>query len=114
VWKYKQMATSGTHLAYPYVAHRATLLYSFATILLAVFVELSAWATWLNLTAAMVVVFFFVVAIATYVAHGIRRDTTNQFEHTGASTHVAMTALILGEIGGFAVLLAGFVAGQFF
>jgi hypothetical protein len=53
-------------------------------------------------------------SFGTYVAHGIRRDTTNQFEHTGASTHVAMTALILGEIGGFAVLLAGFVAGQFF
>jgi hypothetical protein len=109
-------ATSETHLAHPYVdvAHRAALLYSFATILLAVFVELSAWATWLNLTAAMVVVFFFVVAIATYVAHGIRRDTTNQFEHTDAATHAAMTALILGETGGFAVLLAGFVAGQFF
>jgi hypothetical protein len=30
----------------------AALLYSFTTTLLAVFVELSAWATWLNLTAA--------------------------------------------------------------
>ena len=48
------------------------------------------------------------------LSHGIQRDTTNQFEYTGASTNVAMTALILGEIGGFAVLLAGFVAGQLF
>jgi hypothetical protein len=48
------MATSDTHLVNPYVdiAHRAALLYSFTTTLLAVFVELSAWATWLNLTAA--------------------------------------------------------------
>jgi hypothetical protein len=47
-------ATSDTHLVNPYVdiAHRAALLYSFTTTLLAVFVELSAWATWLNLTAA--------------------------------------------------------------
>ncbi len=47
IWKYWQMATSETHLAHPYVdvANRAALLYSFATILLAVFVELSAWAT---------------------------------------------------------------------
>jgi hypothetical protein len=77
------MAPSDTHVAHPYVdiAHRAALLYSFATILL---------------------------------AHGIRRDTTNQFEHTDASLRAGMTALILGEIGGFAVLLAGFVAGQFF
>jgi len=48
------MATSDTHLVNPYVdiAHRAALLYSFTTTLLAVFVELSARATWLNLTAA--------------------------------------------------------------
>jgi hypothetical protein len=65
-----------------------------ATTLLAVFVELSEWATWLNLTVAMVVV-------------------TNQFERTDASTQFAMGALIVGEVGGFAVLLAGFVAGQF-
>lgn len=45
IWKYGHVATSETHLAHPYVdiAHRAALLYSFATILLAVFVELSAW-----------------------------------------------------------------------
>jgi preprotein translocase subunit SecG len=115
VWKYRQIATSENHLAHPYVdiAHRAALLYSFATMLLAVFVELSAWATWLNLTAAMVVVFFFVLAIVTYIVHGARRDTTNQFERTDASTRFAMGALIVGEVGGFAVLLAGFVAGQF-
>jgi hypothetical protein len=50
------------HRAHPYVdiAHRAALLYSFATLLIAVFVELSAWPAWVNLVAAMVVVFFFV------------------------------------------------------
>ena len=114
VWKYRQMATNENHLAHPYVdtAHRAALLYSFATLLVAVFVELSAWATWVNLTAAMVLVFFFLFAIVVYIVHGIRRDTTNQFEHADGTTHAAMTALIIGEIGGFAVLLAGFVAGQ--
>lgn len=116
IWKYRQMATSADHLAHPYVdiAHRAALLYSFATTLLAVFVELSAWPTAVNLTAAAVVVAFFVLAIATYIAHGIRRDTTNQFEHVDTTIRIAMAALIVGEIGGFAVLLAGFVAGQFF
>ncbi|MDA2892536.1 hypothetical protein PDG61_16565 [Mycolicibacterium sp. BiH015] len=116
IWKYRQMATSPDHVAHPYVdiAHRAALLYAFATMLLAVFVELSAWSTWVNLTAAAVVVAFFVLAIATYVAHGIRRDTTNQFENVDTTVRVAMAALIVGEIGGFAVLLAGFVAGQFF
>ncbi|MBU9767211.1 hypothetical protein FR943_25690 [Mycobacterium sp. TNTM28] len=115
VWKYRQMAVSENHLAHPYVdiAHRAALLYSFATLLVAVFVELSAWPTWVNLTAAMVLVFFFVIAIAAYIEHGAKRDTTNQFEHPTGALHAGMVALIVGEIGGFVVLLAGFVAAQF-
>jgi preprotein translocase subunit SecG len=115
VWKYRQMATADNHLAHPYVdiTHRAALLYSFATLLIAAFVELSGWPAWLNLTAAMVMVFFFVSAIASYIVHGALRDTTNQFERPGPGLHVSMVALIVGEIGGFAVLLAGFVTAQF-
>lgn len=114
IWKYREMMTSENHLAHPYVdiAHRAALLYSFATLLLAVFVQYSAWPVWVNLTAAGVVVFFFVAAIAAYITHGARRDTVNQFEHADRRTEVAMAALIIGEIGGFGVLLAGFVVGQ--
>lgn len=115
IWKYQQMAVNDNHLAHPYVdiAHRASLLYSFATLLVAVFVQLSSWPDWLNLTAAMVLVFFFVAAIGSYIAHGLTRDTTNQFEHPDASLHVSMVALIVGEVGGFAVLLAGFIDAQF-
>ncbi|WP_096291450.1 hypothetical protein [Mycobacterium ahvazicum] len=114
VWKYRQIMTSEDHQAHIYVdiAHRAALLYSFATLLLAVFVGLSAWASWVNLVAAMVVVFFFVAAIAAYVVHGARRDTVNQFEKPVRGTRVAMAMLIVGEIGGFGVILAGFVCGQ--
>jgi hypothetical protein len=116
IWKYRQIATAENHLAHPYVdiAHRAALLYAFATMLVAVFVELSAWPTWVNLTAAMVLVFFFVAAIFEYIVHGMRRDTTNQFEHPTTALTVGMVGLIIGEVGGFAVLLAGFVAGQLF
>jgi len=116
VWKYRQMAVSDDHLAHPYVdiAHRAALLYSFATLLIAVFVELSAWPTWVNLTAAMVVVLFFVIAIVTYMRHGMKRDTTNQFADPAPGVHSGMLALIVAEIGGFTVLLAGFVVGQLF
>ena len=115
VWKYRQMATSADHVAHPYVdiAHRASLLYSFATLLIAAFVELSSWPTWVNLTAAGVVVFFFLVAIGSYIVHGALRDTTNQFEHPSAMLHVGMAALIVGEMGGFAVVFAGFIDGQF-
>jgi hypothetical protein len=114
VWKYRQIMASDEHRAHPYVdiAHRAALLYSFATLLIAVFVELSAWPTWVNLIAAMVVVFFFVGAIASYISHGVCRDTVNQFEKTDRGTEVGMALLIAGEIGGFGVILAGFIYGQ--
>jgi hypothetical protein len=105
VWKYRQIMAAPDHRAHPYVdiAHRAALLYSFATLLLAAFVELSAWPTWVNLTAAAVVVVFFVGAIADYIIHGARRDTTNQFEHATRGSQVSMALLIVGEIGGFGV-----------
>jgi hypothetical protein len=114
VWKYRQIMLSVEHRAHPYVdiAHRAALLYSFATLLIAVFVELSAWPAGVNLAAAMVVVFFFVGAIAGYIGHGVRRDTVNQFENPDRATAVGMALLIAGEIGGFVVVFAGFVVGQ--
>lgn len=114
VWKYRQMVMNPDHLAHPYVdiAHRAALLYSFATLLTATFVELSAWPQWVNLSAAMVLVFFFSAAILSYIYHGARRDTTNQFSNPSLGMYVAMMTLIVGEIGGFAILLTGFVHGH--
>jgi hypothetical protein len=114
VWKYRQIMVTDDHRAHPYVdiAHRAALLYSFATLLIAVFVALSAWPVWVNLTAAMVVVFFFVGAIVGYVTHGVRRDTENQFDPPARGTGTFMALLILGEIGGFAVVFAGFIVMQ--
>ena len=101
-------------LAHPYVdtAHRAALLYSFACILLAAFVELSKWGTLVNLIAAGALVVFFFAAVAGYAIHGRRRDTVNQFVDPIPGTHAFMAALMVAEIGGFLVLLAGFVAGQ--
>jgi hypothetical protein len=116
VWKYRQMAASADGLAHPYVdtAHRAALLYSFATLLVATFVELSGWSTAVNLIAAFTVIFFFVGAVAGYVYHGLTQDTENQFrEGEGPlGLHQFMWALILAEIAGFSVLLAGFVSEQ--
>lgn len=115
-WKYRQIMRAEDHRAHPYVdiAHRAALLYSFATLLIAVLVELSAWSVWVNLTAAMVVVLFFVAAIVAYIVHGARRDTVNQFEKPDRGLRAKMLLLIAGEIGGFGVILAGFIVGQLF
>lgn len=116
VWKYHGIRTSAEGAAHIYVdiAHRAALLYSFAGILLAVFTELSAWPTIVNLTADLVILAFFVGAIASYVLHGMRRDTTNQFEgQIPAALRLSMYGLMAGEILGFLVLFSGFLVGQF-
>ena len=118
VWKYRQMASSDSHLAHPYVdtAHRAALLYSFATLLVATFVQFSGWSEVVDLLAAGVLYFFFLAAVVAYAYHGWRRDTDNQFRDPSPSAgavHGFMAALIVGEIGAFLVLLAGFVEGQF-
>ncbi len=116
VWKYRQMATSETHLAHPYVdiAHRAALLYSFATLLVAAFVQFSGWSETVDLICAGVLYVFFLGAVVGYAYHGWRRDTDNQFRDppSAAVVHGYMVALIVGEIVAFAVLLAGFVDGQ--
>ena len=112
VWKYHGIMTSPEHQAHVYVdiAHRAALMYSFALALTAVFVELSAWPQWVDLTASAVLVFFFVAAIASYCWHGARRDTDNQLAPPAPGVRGFMGALIVAEIGAFAVLLVGFVA----
>ena len=117
VWKYRQMSTSADHLAHPYVdtAHRAALLYSFATLLVAAFVEFSGWSEVVDGICAAVLYFFFLGAIAGYSYHGWKRDTDNQFRDpvpSAAAVHGYMVALIVGEIVAFAVLVAGFVDGQ--
>lgn len=114
IWKWRQMATAEDGLAHPYVdtAHRAALLYSFAILLLAVFCELSGWSTAVNVAAAFAAIGFFVAAIAVYCWHGARRDTDNQFRDAIPGTSAAMVLLIIGEVGGSAVLIAGFVEAQ--
>jgi hypothetical protein len=114
VWKYRQMITAPDGLAHPYVdtAHRAALLYSFALLLVATFVELSAWSTLVNLLAAGAMGFYFYAAVAGYVLHGWRRDTDNQFHPAAPGLNPFMVTLIAAEIGGWLVLIAGFLDAQ--
>ena len=114
VWKYRQIMTSSDGLAHPYVdtAHRAALLYSFALLLVATFVELSGWSVLVNLLAAGGMAFYFFAAVAGYALHGWRRDTTNQFHPPTRGLHPFMVALIVTEIGGWLILVAGFIDAQ--
>jgi hypothetical protein len=119
-WKYFHIARSPAAVAPVYVdiAHRAALMYSFAALLLAVFAGLSAWSDRVNLLAAALPLAFFALAIGSYIVHGVLRDTDNQLlkpHRLGTRTlHPAamtgfMWVLMLAEIGGFAVLFAGFL-----
>lgn len=114
VWKFAQISRSPVGQAHIYVdiAHRAALMYSFATLVLAALVQFSAWPTWVNVVALGVVVAFFVGAIAAYCLHGWRQDTTNQYHPRDPALNAATIALIVGEVGGTVVILAGFVVAQ--
>jgi hypothetical protein len=116
VWKYRQIATSKEHLAHRYVdiAHRAALLYSFALLLVATFVQLSGFSELVNLIAAGAMALYFYAAVATYTVQGWRRRTDNQFRDPAPGTHAFMVTLIMAEIGGWLVLVAGFLDGQVF
>ena len=116
VMKYRQILASPQSAAHPYVdiAHRAALLYSFALLLVATFVELSGWSAPVNLLAAGALALYFFAAVAGYNYHGWRRDTENQFHDPVAGTQPFMVALIAAEIGGWLVLVAGFIDAQVF
>ena len=120
VWKYAQMWTSEDASAHYYVntAHRASLLYSFAALILYQFALVSQYPQWLELLGVGVTLFFFVFAIGTYVVHGLLQDTDNQFQTPHVLgrfelppfvVHGSMVLLIVGEIGGFGILFAGFL-----
>ena len=73
-----------------------------------------------TLIAVAAPLLFFALAISMYVLHGILRDTDNQlrsphklgaFTLPGVMLHGFMFLLAVAEIGGFAVLLWGFVRG---
>ena len=119
-WKYFHIARSARAVAPVYVdiAHRAALMYSFASLLLAVFAALSAWSATVNVVAAALPLAFFALAIGGYIVHGVLRDTDNQFlkpHRVGpltlppAAIAGFMWLLMAAEIGGSAVLFTGFL-----
>ena len=120
IWKYGGILRSAEAEAPEYVniLHRAALLYSFASLLLAQFVELSNLSDFTEILSVLAVITFFIFAQFTYLIHAILGDTDNQFRkpYTLGSwrmqpfmIHGAMVLLILGEVGGFAVLFWGYL-----
>jgi hypothetical protein len=120
LWKYLCIARSPEAVAPVYVdiAHRASLMYAFAALLLREFVPTSPLSSAGTVWAVGIPLLFFAAAIGTYLLHGLLRDTDNQLRSPhrlgkaalpGVLIHGFMGALAIGEIGGFAILLWGFL-----
>ena len=118
VWKYMAIMASEKSRAPYYVdiAHRASLMYSFSALVLAVLAGLSVWSSIYNFWAVVANLVYFFAAISTYVIHGVLRDTTNQLAkpHRLGKTTLPnilisgfMWSLIVAEVGGTLILLTG-------
>ena len=118
IWKYLQIKASDKGEAHPYVdiCHRSSLLYSFASMLLLKFIEVSQLDSTVELIATSAVLFYFATAVTSYFIHGLLQDTDNQLKppfHVGkvpltpSLISIYMWMLIIAEVGGFLVLFYG-------
>jgi hypothetical protein len=114
VLKYQRIMASPSHRAPVYVdiAHRASFLYSFAALVIARLLEYSPYPQWVQTCAAVLPLAFFAITIAGYAAHGLSDTTDNIFRERNFTTTWYMYMLILGEIGGFAIIFWGFLQTQ--
>jgi hypothetical protein len=114
VVKYRRIMSSAEHRAPVYIdiAHRASFLYSFASLVIAKLLEFSPYSVRVQLFAAGVPIIFFALAVIGYAKHGFRDDTENLFSERNFDTTWFMYALIAGEIGGMIIVLWGFISTQ--
>lgn len=120
VWKYYQIRHSQFGRAHYYIdiAHRSSLLYAPASLILAVLAYFSIWDEGVNLACVILNLIFFSFSIASYILHGLLKDTTNQFQTphklgkynlpTWGMT-LAMLTLIVVEVGATFILLFGVI-----
>ncbi|WP_436917849.1 hypothetical protein [Acinetobacter schindleri] len=124
VWKYLQIRNSAQSRAHYYVdiAHRSSLLYAPAALILAVLAYYSQFSETINLICVILNLAFFSFSIGAYILHGVLKDTTNQFKKPhqlgkvqlpGILMTFAMIGLIVAELGGTGILLWGAAQGLF-
>lgn len=124
IWKYYQISQNPNAKSHYYVdiAHRSSLLYAPASLILAVLAYFSHWSEVVNASCILANLIFFSFSIMSYVIHGILQDTTNQFKqpHRLGSLNIpknlmriAMILLIFCELGGTMILLCGACRGLF-
>ena len=116
-WKYFCVRSSPVAEAPVYVniAHRAALMYAFASLLLAILASLSVFDETVNLLAVAFPLFYFSLAVVRYIQLGITRSTDNQHLNppNRGGELALLLSLIVAEIGGFTVLSLGFLLRVF-
>lgn len=121
VWKYYQIRQTAQARAHYYVdiAHRSSLLYAAASLILAALSFFTVLSDSIVLFCVVANLFFFAMSILIYILHGLLRDTTNQFKQphqVGKWTLPAwcmtliMLSLIIVELGATGILVLGTIA----
>ncbi|MCZ2937016.1 hypothetical protein [Acinetobacter baumannii] len=117
-WKYWQIRRSELSRAHYYVdiAHRSSLLYAAATLILAVLSYFTILNEDIALWCVLANILFFSFSILVYIIHGFLQDTTNQFKQPHRLGHFSlptwlmtfmMFALIITELLATAILVMG-------
>ncbi|MEZ5427861.1 MAG: hypothetical protein R2747_16445 [Pyrinomonadaceae bacterium] len=115
ILKYRGMISSETHRAPVYIdiAHRASLLYSFAALVMAKLLEYSPFPPGWQIVIALVPLAYFALTITEYINLGLKRQEVTMFSRRTFITTWFMYSLIAGEIGGMALIVGGFLFTQF-
>lgn len=115
ILKYQGMMKSEKHEAPVYIdiAHRASLLYSFAALVMAKLLEFSPFPLWLQLLSTLIPLTYFTLAILSYIKLGLQNVENTQFSERNFITTWFMYSLITGEIGGILMIVTGFIYTQF-
>ena len=116
VWKYAKIMSSADHRAPVYVdiAHRASFFYAFASLIIAKLIEFSPFSEFWQTVIVAVPLLYFILTVIGYIKEGFVNRTENMFAERTFVTTWFMYGLIAGEIGGFALILGGFIYTQFF
>ena len=116
IWKYAKIMSSEKHQAPAYVdiAHRASFFYSFASLVIAKLMEFSPFGNFWQIVIVAFPLGYFLLTVTGYIREGYLNRTENMFSERNFVTVWFMYGLIIGEIGGFLLILGGFVYTQFF
>lgn len=116
IWKYAKIMSSEKHQAPAYVdiAHRASFFYSFASLVIAKLMEFSPFGKGWQIVIIAFPLGYFLLTVIGYIKEGYLNRTENMFAERNFVTTWFMYGLIAGEIGGFAMILGGFIYTQFF